>query len=875
VVKHPGPPVGILAAGFLALLLLGGGLLIWVLVRNQDGGEETAAGSDSPGERTPDRGGEAAASKPGERSLTPEQVYRRLLRSTAWVVVRAEDRVGSGSGSLVDSREGLVMTNHHVVAGSTGVLVFFPAYEGKTLITSPKHYAENAKTLAVRARVVASDPRRDLALLKLERVPPGVPVLPLARESPSPGRKMHSIGASGVDLKTGKGTLWRYTSGDVRQVYQRTDTYPDGQTISAWTVETQSPVNPGDSGGPVVDDRGVLVAVVSAAETRKRAVSMFIDIREVRDFLRAHYRGLGKEWADEAVPELVEVDQLPRLIKELGAAKPQTRARAARALGDLGPEARPAIPALLRAWKAADTLVAQQVARALEKIGPPDPADIGALVAALEEGPRGAKLYCVRTLVRMGVAGRKGLSALVARCRDEDLEVRLAALQALPRVGDAGDAGVVGALLGALRDPQSQVRRSAASGLLQLGKPVRQQAFAPLLAALPDTDPAAAREVERALAALGPPGEEDVAVLAAALKSPAPRLRLFAARSLHSLGVSAKAATAELIKAVGDADAGVRLAAVQTLGQFGADARPAVPALVRALKDQDSKVRGAAAAALGGAGREPGVYPALLRALADQDADARSSVQAALEQLGGPARADAESIGSCLGDDNPLVRAFAADALARLGADAKTHVPELRGLLKDKSLHARLAAVRALGAVGPSAREAAPGLLLLMEEKITPSAGEPAQGTFHKAVLAALEKIGMEDAGAALPVLRKALKDADPEVRAQAASTVGALGVRGKPAVADLVLLFRHPKTQAAAEEALVKMGGEIVPVLMTHLDDRDRSVVLGVVQVLAKLGPTAKKAVTKLLFCRVKWQKDREINGAILEALRVIDVKE
>ena len=67
-------------------------------------------------------------------------------------------------------------------------------------------------------------------------------------------------------------------------------------------VETSSPTNLGDSGGPMVNDHGELVAVVQGFSRRDKAVSWNIDVREVRSLLETHFRALGETWeADRPV----------------------------------------------------------------------------------------------------------------------------------------------------------------------------------------------------------------------------------------------------------------------------------------------------------------------------------------------------------------------------------------------------------------------------------------------------------------------------------------------------------------------------------------------------------------------------------------------
>ena len=86
--------------------------------------------------------------------------------------------------------------------------------------------------------------------------------------------------------------LWVYSSGTVRQIYQRNQTLPGFKNLTVkrfQCVETQSPLNPGDSGGPVVNDSGELIAVndsITVSDKGNVSLRSFaIDVHEVRDFL--------------------------------------------------------------------------------------------------------------------------------------------------------------------------------------------------------------------------------------------------------------------------------------------------------------------------------------------------------------------------------------------------------------------------------------------------------------------------------------------------------------------------------------------------------------------------------------------------------------
>jgi S1-C subfamily serine protease len=135
--------------------------------------------------------------------------------------------------------------------------------------------------------VVATDRARDLALLRLARVPEGAREVPLAARGPRPGETVHALGNSGAR----DGVLWRYGRGHVRQVYRhRLKGDAEGEEeaeyeLNARVVETQVPSNPGDSGGPVVNDRGELVGITEGVRLSRQLVTFAIEVSEVRAVL--------------------------------------------------------------------------------------------------------------------------------------------------------------------------------------------------------------------------------------------------------------------------------------------------------------------------------------------------------------------------------------------------------------------------------------------------------------------------------------------------------------------------------------------------------------------------------------------------------------
>jgi serine protease Do len=149
---------------------------------------------------------------------------------------------GSGSGVIVDP-EGYVVTNAHVVEGARRVQVAFaPAGDGagRSILKAP------ARVLG--ARVIGLDKETDLALLKVEAG--GLPVLPLGdSEGLRQGDLVMAFGSPlGLDGSVTLGVV----SAVARQLR------PEDRMIY---VQTDAAVNPGNSGGPLVDMEGRVVGI--------------------------------------------------------------------------------------------------------------------------------------------------------------------------------------------------------------------------------------------------------------------------------------------------------------------------------------------------------------------------------------------------------------------------------------------------------------------------------------------------------------------------------------------------------------------------------------------------------------------------------------
>jgi serine protease DegQ len=143
---------------------------------------------------------------------------------------------GQGSG-VVWSSDGVVVTNHHVIAGAERIRVAFA--DGRR---SP-------------ARVQASDPATDLAVLRSERT--GLPAASFASRLPAPGELAIAIGnplgfANSVTVGVVSG-LHRGIPGSAGRTLALVD-----------LIQTDAAISPGNSGGALVGPDGELIGVNEA-----------------------------------------------------------------------------------------------------------------------------------------------------------------------------------------------------------------------------------------------------------------------------------------------------------------------------------------------------------------------------------------------------------------------------------------------------------------------------------------------------------------------------------------------------------------------------------------------------------------------------------
>lgn len=225
-----------------------------------------------PPERNPRNAPAAPPEKDPAPALSPAETVRRIKEATVYLRVRAGQTGGSGSGFVVrvEGRSVLVATNHHVV---------FPHIEESDDADDPRFANVKSTIIATfrsglgrgveqsyPATIIASEREgnRDLAILRVEGVddPPSpitwsdrtdlietMPVLIYGFPFGNIDKMLNQAVASNPAITINRGSVSSLRRDEFKRVSY---------------IQVDGSLNPGNSGGPVVDEKGRLVGVAVA-----------------------------------------------------------------------------------------------------------------------------------------------------------------------------------------------------------------------------------------------------------------------------------------------------------------------------------------------------------------------------------------------------------------------------------------------------------------------------------------------------------------------------------------------------------------------------------------------------------------------------------
>ncbi|WP_158000848.1 MULTISPECIES: serine protease [unclassified Pseudoalteromonas] len=186
------------------------------------------------------------ANSAGQLALAMKQRYDSQNVTSSTVTTKPDNKkpespkgISTGTGFFI-SNDGYVLTNSHVIEGSSNISII---RHGKS----------------VSASLVDHDPSNDIALLKVDKVVEGLPIE--LKNKTKQGTAIAILGYPNIGLQ---GNEQKATFG-----YVNANSGIQGDTRY---FQIDSPIQPGNSGSPVVNDQGVVIGIASASLNQSAAI---------------------------------------------------------------------------------------------------------------------------------------------------------------------------------------------------------------------------------------------------------------------------------------------------------------------------------------------------------------------------------------------------------------------------------------------------------------------------------------------------------------------------------------------------------------------------------------------------------------------------
>ena len=220
-----------------------------------------------------------------------KNIYKSYANSVVFLYNPTKGKESLGAGFLVHE-SGVILTNWHVTKGAKEIYVWpLPkdgAVETEVLFKDIDPYFGS---------VLAENKGQDLALVKVSGLTTDTKVVELgSNESVSIGDTVYAIGHP-------NGLPWSFTLGTVSQIRKNKKwVYEDKSEHQATVIQTQTPISPGNSGGPLFSESGKIVGINTwGADGQNLNFAVAVD--HAKEFIKAN-------------PNITKVNTIDAVIKK-------------------------------------------------------------------------------------------------------------------------------------------------------------------------------------------------------------------------------------------------------------------------------------------------------------------------------------------------------------------------------------------------------------------------------------------------------------------------------------------------------------------------------------------------------------------------------
>jgi len=424
---------------------------------------------------------------------------------------------------------------------------------------------------------------------------------------------------------------------------------------------------------------GLLAALASKDPLVKHCagqalVEMGPSAQSVFPILLKRYQQGGEEmeWIILELAKTAGTSAVSPLSEALKDADPKIRQKAAEALGEIGPDAMPAVPKLAATLHDATPAVVIASAVSLRKIDKHNHGEVSALIGLLTGKVPQIQAGAIWALGEFGEDSAEAVQPLMKTLESGNSETAGITARTLGLIGSAAGPAIP-LLIDRLKIDDPQIRMFTMEALGRFGEDAK--AAIPKLLQLADRD----EQMWGAISALSSMGTNAVPGLVELYRQGEGGKHSSAARAFMKMGPKAAAAVPALVEDLDSESTGRNAQAAMVLGCIGEKAKVAVPRLTELIHNADVHVRLRAAEALWRLDRQTNaVLPVMMAELEDWSKDT-NALRGLTEDEHGQSR-----------------QQVAAEVMGEIGPAAKAAVPFLRMMLRSSFDSQKEAATNAL-----------------------------------------------------------------------------------------------------------------------------------------------------------------------------------
>ena len=199
----------------------------------------------------------------GSSGLTTAEVAERVNPGTVLIYASGSTQSGYGTGFFIRS-DGYIVTNYHVIESARTISVTL--YSGTVREASAVWYSW----------------ADDLAILKIEGS--GYPTLTIGNSDAL------QVGDTAIAVGNPAGNLapWTTTQGIISAVDRVISVEENTAIVDMVMLQTDAQVNPGNSGGPLCNDRGEVIGIVTRKMSEYEGLGLAIPINEAMELINAY-----------------------------------------------------------------------------------------------------------------------------------------------------------------------------------------------------------------------------------------------------------------------------------------------------------------------------------------------------------------------------------------------------------------------------------------------------------------------------------------------------------------------------------------------------------------------------------------------------------